>query len=520
MQTRRDQLQAYRYLLRRVLAAMLGSEPEAIEQPMRRVTTSTFAGIMVGVLACAGVALYGWIADTAASKWKSEANALIVDKQTNAAYLYLPKTALEGGGQDAGQGQGPATPPPVGGSGQVDDADMMLVQVLNYTSARLILGAEPKVVRVSSGSLDGIARGPRIGIPLAPNAIPNEKNLASSPWTICSTSRTVDDTTNVRVDLLIGADERELGAEPVGERAVLVSAQGDDQTYLVWNGKRLEADADALTSLELSSSDVLPVGTAWLAALEAGQPLKAPVVPNRGNDGPVTSEGRQTTIGQVFHTDTPDSSYVMLADGFAPITQVQANLLFGENVAIAEGQVQTAPTEIGIGEVNGTGSAPSLKVPDLPATTPELFDLSDVEGAPVCLWYDDEAGHLTSGGTIPAGAAGGSDQAADGGTTPGAPSTGAEADRVILPPGKAAVVGERPGPGIKPESYFIVTEEGVKYPVPNREVLGKLGFGKVEPAEIPGALLRLVPQGPALTVDAAYRAATFDTAPAGPAPAN
>ena len=160
MQTRRDQLQAYRYLLRRVLAAMLGSEPEAIEQPMRRVTTSTFAGIMVGVLACAGVALYGWIADTAASKWKSEANALIVDKQTNAAYLYLPKTALEGGGQDAGQGQAPATPPPVGGSGQVDDADMMLVQVLNYTSARLILGAEPKVVRVSSGSLDGIARGP------------------------------------------------------------------------------------------------------------------------------------------------------------------------------------------------------------------------------------------------------------------------------------------------------------------------------------------------------------------------
>ena len=163
----------------------------------------------------------------------------------------------------------------------------------------------------------------------------------------------------------------------------------------------------------------------------------------------------------------------MLADGFAPITQVQANLLFGENVAIAEGQVQTAPTEIGIGEVNGTGSAPSLKVTDLPATTPELFDLSDVEGAPVCLWYDDEAGHLTSGGTIPAGAAGGSDQAADGGTTPGAPSTGAEADRVILPPGKAAVVGERPGPGIKPESLLHRHRGGREVPGPQPRGPGK-----------------------------------------------
>ncbi|HZC25413.1 MAG TPA: type VII secretion protein EccB, partial [Actinopolymorphaceae bacterium] len=94
MQTRRDQLQAYRYLLRRVLAAMLGSEPEAIEQPMRRVTSSTLAGVMVGVLACAGVALYGWIGHANATKWKSTSGALIIEKETNATYLYLPKANL------------------------------------------------------------------------------------------------------------------------------------------------------------------------------------------------------------------------------------------------------------------------------------------------------------------------------------------------------------------------------------------------------------------------------------------
>jgi type VII secretion protein EccB len=516
MQTRRDQLQAYRYLLRRVLAAMLGSEPEAIEQPMRRVTTSTFAGIMVGVLACAGVALYGWIADTSASKWKSEPNALIVDKSTNAAYLYLPKADLAGGGAGASQGQGERPPAQVpGAAGPVDDADMVLVQVLNYTSARLILGDEPKIVRVSSSSLDGIARGPRIGIPLAPNAVPGTEHLASSPWSICSTSNTVDDTTNVRVDVLIGTEEREIGAEPIGERAVLVSAGGDSPTYLVWNGKRLEADADALNSVGLSSSEVLQVGTAWLAALEAGQPLRAPEIPNSGDEGPATATGRQTTVGEVFHTTVPDSHYVMLAEGFAPITQVQANLLFGENAAISDGQVQESPTEIGIGEVNDTGSeAPSLKVPDLPASTPELFDLASVEGAPVCLWYEGGAGHLTSGGRIPEGPTSGSDDAAGGDAASGSTQTGAEADRVVLPPGRAALVGERPGPGIKPESFFLITEPGVKFPIPNADALKRLGYADVTPAEIPGSLLRLVPQGPALTVDAAYRAATFETAPA------
>jgi type VII secretion protein EccB len=513
MQTRRDQLQAYRYLLRRVLAAMLGSEPEAIEQPMRRVTTSTFAGIMVGVLACAGVALYGWIADTSATKWKSEPNALIIDKSTNAAYLYLPKASLAAGQGQGQAGQGQAQPQIPGAGGEVDDADKVLVQVFNYTSARLILGAEPKVVRVSPTSLEGIARGPRIGIPQAPN-IPDQDNIASSPWSICSTSRTVDDSTNVRVDLLIGAQEREMGAEPIGERAVLVSAGGGSPTFLVWNGKRLQADADALNSLDLSSSDVLQVGTAWLAALEAGQPLEAPVIPDRGDPGPVTAENRQTTIGEVFHTKVPDSYYVMLAGGFAPITQVQHNLLIGAGVAVSNGQVQDQPTEIGINEVNDTGSeAPSLKVPDLPATTPQLFDLSALEGAPVCLWYEDGAGHLTSGGQIPDAPETATDGAA-GGDTEGSTPTGAEADHVVLPPGKAAVVGERPGPGIKPESFFVITEEGVKYPVADATVLDRLGYKDVEPAEIPGSLLRLVPQGPALTVEAAYRAASFDTSPA------
>lgn len=505
MQTRRDQLQAYRYLLRRILAAMLGSEPEAPEQPMRRVNTATFAGFMIGALACAGVALYGWLADTSASRWKNEPNALIVEKETNAAYLYLPKSQLASGGQ------APATPEaPAGLGGERDDKDMVLVQVLNYTSAQLILDGPPKVVRVSKKSLEDIPRGPRIGIPLAPNSVPEKDNLVSAPWTVCSTARTVDDQVQLRVDLLIGTPNDEIGTDPIGERGLLVSAP-DGTTYVVWKGKRLEVDADALRSLSLSPSSAVPVSETWLGAIEAGQPLTAPVVPNRGNPSRFQVDGRTATIGQVFYTPSPSAYFVMLDDGFSRISEVQALLLLGSGTAREDGRVQTEPTEIPISFVNQASSqTATMVVPDLPEAPPELVDLDGADGVPVCLSYEDPEKGVTilTGGKLPAGGST-TDAAQD--TSAGEDSTGV-ADRVLVPPGKATVVGLLPGRDIEPQGYYLITEDGVKFPVPDRQTLAKLGYDDVEPLRVPSPMLRLIPQGPALTTESAHRTAAFEPA--------
>ena len=59
MQTRRDQLAAYRYSVRRVMTALMGSDPEQAEQPMRRVATATLAGVLVAVLGLTGAGFYG-----------------------------------------------------------------------------------------------------------------------------------------------------------------------------------------------------------------------------------------------------------------------------------------------------------------------------------------------------------------------------------------------------------------------------------------------------------------------------
>ena len=50
MQSRRDQLQAYKFLTRRALAALVVGEPDVPEAPMRRLSLTTLTGIMVAVL--------------------------------------------------------------------------------------------------------------------------------------------------------------------------------------------------------------------------------------------------------------------------------------------------------------------------------------------------------------------------------------------------------------------------------------------------------------------------------------
>ena len=42
MQSRRDQLQAYRFVTRRIVSAMLSGEPETTERPMRRFGLAVF----------------------------------------------------------------------------------------------------------------------------------------------------------------------------------------------------------------------------------------------------------------------------------------------------------------------------------------------------------------------------------------------------------------------------------------------------------------------------------------------
>ena len=80
MQTRRDQLQAYRFQNRRALAALVTGEPNVVEPPMRRLTVITISGIMIAILVAVVFALLGMFSPDTGDSWK-EAGAVIVEQR-------------------------------------------------------------------------------------------------------------------------------------------------------------------------------------------------------------------------------------------------------------------------------------------------------------------------------------------------------------------------------------------------------------------------------------------------------
>lgn len=209
MQTRRDQLQAYRYQVRRVLTALLGSDPDSPEQPMRRVATATLSGVMVAVLALAGAGFYGKVRGGSPSKWQ-QAGVIIVERDTGSRYIY---------------------------------ADKQLHPVLNYTSARLLLdAANVPTVQVARTSLAGAARGATVGVAGAPDSLPDAKHLIVGPWSVCTqpaqaTAGPGQTGGNIST-LTIGEST---GGAALGNRAMLV--RSSSTVYLIWHGKRLRTDS-------------------------------------------------------------------------------------------------------------------------------------------------------------------------------------------------------------------------------------------------------------------------------------
>ena len=177
MQTRRDQLQAYRFLTRRALAALVTGEPNTVEPPMRRLTLTTVSGIMIAAVVAAGFAFVGLVHPSVGDKWRKQ-GAIIVERETGARYVLLKN---------------------------------VLHPVLNYSSAVLAVsgsgGANADVVLVDRAELNGTTRGPAIGIAGIPDSLPSAANLVSSPWTACSRQQAdAQGSITARVSLYAGSD--------------------------------------------------------------------------------------------------------------------------------------------------------------------------------------------------------------------------------------------------------------------------------------------------------------------------
>jgi len=428
-------------MTQRAALALLCGQPDAPDQPLRRINTATVCGLLAAVIAAGIFAALGLLAPGPVTGL-TQPGTLVIDKNT--ATPYVP---CENG---------------------------KLCPALNYASALLALDTGTvNQVAVSQASISRYRIGPVIGIAGLPQDLPVPGALIKGPWAVCAqpASGGIDPPQTV----LVGG--RGTGGTPLGTgRAALVAAAtGTD--WVIWDGQRLLIAPTLM--LALFGVPPQPVPDAWLDALPQGPGFAAPAISGQGQvvTGPT---GDPAAVGQVYTVGgagVPLESFVLLADGrLAPISATQAQLL--ERVPDAP-----APQAISPSQATSHQSGATISGGGLPAAIPK-----PATGSPLCVTYGPGlSGRVTVGGSVPSG------------TTPTGTS-GAQADAVWLPPDHGALAGAAPDPG-QPgtaTTYFLLAG-ATRYALSSRDVAQALGYDLASQATIlPASVLDLIPQGPAM----------------------
>ncbi|MEV6812279.1 type VII secretion protein EccB [Micromonospora sp. NPDC051296] len=463
MPSRRDQVQSYQFFVQRMTSALVAREPDPEAAPFRRLGGAGFASVMVAVLCLAAVGVYGLLRPGGATKWK-EGGAVILEKETGTRYLYR-----EG----------------------------RLHPVLNYASALLAMESAAPTVSVSRNSLVGTPRGPRIGIPFAPDALPASNRILDGPWTLC-TQPARDAAGGIVATTVLTVGRAPNGGREPGDAALLVRDRKTSRLHLVWRDHRYEIRNEkiVLEGLTMSAEPVVEVGGAWLNALPAGEPIAPRRVTDRGALSTALPDAR---VGQVFVVESQNGSrqyYLAERTRLVPITPVQADVLMadGETQAAYPDGTKPLPIELAAGAAAAApkAGAPAQGRHRAPEQRPEIARLAGDQPA-VCAAYQpgqDEPTVLLDAQVSPV-----REPVRTGEQTgDGIPL----ADRVVIEPGYGVLVTAVSSPEQEGGTLNLVTDVGYRYPLASEGVPAMLGYAGVQPVRLPASLVVRLPAGPAL----------------------
>ena len=491
VQSRRDQVAAYRFLLRRRHAALLAGDPDSAEAPLRKLGTATFAGVMTAVLMAAGAGVAGLLSPGHSTSWKAK-GVIIVEKGTGTRFIYDRS----------------AEPP-------------VLRHVLNYTSARLLLTETGwQTVSVSAKSLAGTPRGADVGIVGAPDELPGG-GVTGQAWTACSIPGAAR-TDRPVTQLAIGMPPPSLPpTTALSDSQGLLVQDPAGSSWLVWHGRRFHVGdvksarpADApdrvLSVLGFVTGNPARVGEAWLDTLPESPPLLAPTVDTGATTG-LTAQGRQLASGQLVRVPAspgvPETWYVATPQGFAPVDNLQRQLLEGDSQLNRTIQDAT-PGDVAVSPLAPAGTVSSGDG-HWPNTPPALVNAATSAQLAVCATVraaspDDVAVSAAAMPLAPGDSAGSSQPPQEAGRF--------VADDVQLPPGSAALVRGRAHPGAAGGTAYLVsgngrfvTKDALSAPDLAAEIKA-LGYAGAVPTPVADSFLALIPDGPALSPAAAGQA--------------
>lgn len=455
MWTQRDQVQAYQFLRRRLVSALVAADANHPVSPSRRLILSSILGLAAVLLVAGGFGVYGLLKPGAGADWR-KTGQVVLATDTGASYV-------------------------LGGDGR-------LHPMRNYASARLLAGGNGSAtVSVPSSALHDAPRGATLGIAGAPEALPAGKQLLAGPWTVCAQRRTggpaaATPTTTV----LVGA--RPAGTAVPASRGLVVE-DPDGTRYLLVAATRYRVATDrALVAIGFDAVDPVPVPASFVAALPAGPDLAAATVPHTGSTG-VPVGGKSRLVGQVLRAATVGSPsyryYVVRADGLAALTETQAALLLGApGERAAYGGAAPKLVDVAGADVADAKRA-HAEAADFPARLPR--PVTGADRLSVCA--------TGSGGTPSTLLLATSPAPAGAKPVPVSGRTDRVANEIYLPPGRAALVSAG--------SVYLLTDQGERFRVADSASLAALGYGSVRPTPVPAALLALFPSGPTLSTAAA-----------------
>lgn len=485
------------FAVSRLNAAMLTSEPDAIETPLRRTGQAQTGGLVIGALVIAVILVIGLLDPGAStSSWKASGE-LVTVQTTGAQYLYS------------------------GGA---------LHPVANYASARLLDEAAPSTATVAETALAGVPLGTPVGIAGAPADLPAASALSKRGWLVCGGTDSASGASPAAVvTTTVVAAGTTVSGLPASE--ALPVAGPDGTLYLIWDGQRLQvgttaADAPAVAlGLGYATASWTPVSAAFLDTLPTGPGLTAPDVPGEGGPGPAL-DGRATRTGQLFEAQTASGTqfYQLQSSGLVPVTPLEADLIEASPQASKLAYAGAAVTPVPIDPATAVAHLSPVRLSgDLPQTPPQLAEIA--QGQEPCATVSLNGGTPTYGAALVAAAALGPpvEQIA----SPASPSSPSSKGSVavtrcaIAAPTGVAVLARAVAPAAAGVSgIYLVTDEGVKYPL-SSDAVTDLGYTAAAETPVPAYLLSLLLTGPALTPAAATAdpdepgTAASETAPAG-----
>ncbi|MET0135221.1 MAG: type VII secretion protein EccB [Kibdelosporangium sp.] len=518
--TTKSQVQAYRFVLRRMQSALVRKDAVMLHDPMRTHSRATIVGLCLAVVGVLGFVIVGLLSP----KPTVPDSGIIIAQPSGTVYVVSgnPKTLtptfnlasarlMQLAQQSQGQPQGAPADDSAAAAG-------LAPQGL----------AAPTVI--ADKDLRDIPKSRLTGLPNGPQLLPADDQRIKDYWAVCD--RILIDTTlpdaqaktGIETTVLAGVDtfERELGVN----ESLLVQAR-NKKTYLIYrtptdsnvklsNSVRAEVDMrdnSVVNALKLNSDSMRQVSDGLLNAIPEVKALTAPSI-----SGGSTSVNLNLPLGSVFSVPLAGNSRtynVVMSNGIDEIQQTTADLIRFKKSATGASIPDISPDKL-----NGVPVVDEIDDKSSPTRVPQVLQAQASGNSVACLAWNlqgsgaDRNQHtaLHISGEVPTKKdAQGNKMAPMKISTPNA--DGQRIDQFFMTPGLGAVArGSSSKQDFETGPIYLVSDRGVKFGIPDLRTAQALGLDKQSPA--PDAIVRLLPDGASLNAKDVMR--SFDSVPLDP----